>query len=766
VINGVPLDMRWMARVTGSEQLRSLQLGMGWFPDEPGGLNRYVRGLFEALASLDANSRAVVLGPADSAPAGVTVAVDSDETLLRRLLAFARAAWRIPGPDVVDAHFAPYALLPATFGPLRKVPLVVHFHGPWALEGRKGGDRAWVSMVKALVEGAVYRRADEAVVLSRAFGRLLVERYGVSPWRVNVIPPGVDLERFSPGDRQHARQELGLSSAAWVVLTVRRLVARMGLEMLLDAWAGLSLDGGVLLIVGDGPLRAELEERSSDSVRFLGEVDDELLPTYYRAADVLVVPSESLEGFGLVVLEALACGTPVIVTDVGGLPETVKGFERDLIVPAKDPQALRQRLASAASGSRPLPKPQQARAHAKTFVWPDVAERHRAVYRRAVSGGRRRPLRVVYCDHTAALSGGELSLLRLLPALESVDAHVVLAEYGPLVRRLESVGVSVEVLPLADSVRDVSRRKVDRASAVAGAAAGTGLYALRLARRLRQLRPDLLHTNSLKSALYGGVAGRLSRTPVIWQIHDRVAPDYLGERGTKIVRSAARWMPTAVVANSLVTLSSLEVDGCVIPCPIAVGLAKPRGLNRSLTVGIVGRIARWKGQHVFLEAFAQAFPNGSERGVIIGAPLFGADEELYESELRELAVNLGLDGRVAFKGFVTDVAAELAQLDILVHASVLPEPFGQVIVEGMAAYVPVVATAAGGPLEFLDDGNDSVLYPAGDVDALASALRRLATDAGLRSRLGTAGQAKSRRFAPEVIAVEMTAAYWDVLGRR
>ncbi len=737
---------------------------MGWFPDDTGGLNRYFRGLLDALASIDASTSAVVLGPAHGVPTRVKVAGHSEEMLLRRLLAFARAAWRRPSPDVVDAHFAPYALLPAMFGPLRKLPLVVHFHGPWALEGRVGGDRAFVAVAKALIERAVYRRADEAVVLSRAFGRVLVDRYGVSPWRVNVIPPGVDLQRFSPGDRDQARRELNLPSDAWVVLTVRRLVARMGLEVLLDAWRALSITDGTLLIVGDGPLRAELEQRSPANVRFIGRVADDALPAYYRAADVLAVPSRSLEGFGLVVLESLACGTPVIVTDVGGLPETVNGLEGDLIVPARNPQALGQRLADAASGSKPLPTPEQTRAHAETFKWPEVAERHRAVYRRAVSGGRRLPLRVVYCDHTAALSGAELSLLRLLPALESVDAHVVLAEDGPLVRRLEGVGVSVEVLPLAESIRSASRSRVDRASVVAVGTAWAGLYSLRLARRLRQLKPDLVHTNSLKSALYGGVAGRLSGTPVIWQIHDRVAPDYLGERGTRIVQSAARWMPSSVIANSLVTLSSLGVDGCVIPCPIAAGPAKPRESNRPFMVGIVGRIARWKGQHLFLEAFARAFPDGPEHAIVIGAPLFGSDEERYDAELRELAVNLGLDSRVTFTGFVTDIAAAIAQLDVLVHASVLPEPFGQVIVEGMAAGVSVVAAAAGGPLELVDDGVDGLLYPVGDVDALASALERLAADSGLRSRLGAAGQAKSRRFAPEVIADEMTAAYWDALS--
>src|SRR5439155_21019634 len=91
-----------------------------------------------------------------------------------------------------------------------------------------------------------------------------------------------------------------------------------------------------------------------------------------------------------------------------------------------------------------------------------------------------------------------------------------------------------------------------------------------------------------------------------------------------------------------------------------------------LRIGIVGRIARWKGQHVFLEAFAAAFPHDGARAVVVGAPLFG--EEDYERELRTLVTHLGLDDRVEFRGFQEDVADALSELDVLVHASVIPEP--------------------------------------------------------------------------------------------
>ena len=128
---------------------------------------------------------------------------------------------------------------------------------------------------------------------------------------------------------------------------------------------------------------------------------------------------------------------------------------------------------------------------------------------------------------------------------------------------------------------------------------------------------------------------------------------------------------------------------------------------------MVGRVAPWKGQHVFLPAFARAFAGGSERAVIVGAAMFGATEADYGAGLQETASVLGIADRVDFRGFREDVWSELHQMDILVHASVTPEPFGQVIVEAMLAGVPVIASAAGGPGEIVTDNVDGRPLPAG-----------------------------------------------------
>jgi glycosyltransferase involved in cell wall biosynthesis len=181
-----------------------------------------------------------------------------------------------------------------------------------------------------------------------------------------------------------------------------------------------------------------------------------------------------------------------------------------------------------------------------------------------------------------------------------------------------------------------------------------------------------------------------------------------------------------------------------------------------VTIGLVGRISPWKGQELFLRAFARAFPDGTEQARLVGGALFG-EEDLVAS-LEDLSAALGITDRVTFVGHVRDVPAELAKLDILVHASTIPEPFGQVVVEAMAAGVPVVAADAGGPSEVVTDGVDGLLYPMGDVDALAERLGQLASDPTLRAELVAQGHRTVSLYGPERMAAEVQAVYAELLG--
>ncbi len=755
-------------------------LGKGWFPDELGGLDRYYRDLLEHLPE----ASGIVLGRGASMPANVTGAATDEWSVALRLLAVWRAAQRAAArTDVVDAHFALYALVPLWLGRLRCKPVILHFHGPWADESVASGDRSGMRLAaRRLLERATYTRADAAVTLTSSFRQVLVERYGVAPWIVTVEPPGVDLELFSPGSAEQARTRLGLAPHAFVALSVRRLVPRMGLEVLIDAWCEARSDlpeGSALLIAGDGPLRRALASAvaahgAGDSVRVLGRVDEDRLRELYRAADVAVVPSLEHEGFGLVVLEAAACGTPSIVSDAGGLPEAIAGLDHSLVLPAGDARALRERLLRARTD---LPSRAATRAYAERFGWSAVAERHREIARRLVTresetaatcSADHDRLRVVYLDHTAQLSGGEIALLRLLPHLDHVHPHVLLGEDGPLVSRLHLAGISTEVMRFGERARGVHREEVHRTALSPAVAGSTAAYILRLAARLRRLAPDLVHTNSLKAGLYGCIAARLAGVPAIWHVRDRIAADYMPPQVAELVRFMSHHLPAAVITNSHATMDTLAMP----PDPGRIRLVLPEVLGDvpyrervnggPLRFGIVGRLAPWKGQDLFLQAFARAFPDGLERAVVVGGALFG--EHDYANRLPALVRELGLSERVEFRGQRPDVWDELERIDVLVHSSLTPEPFGQVILEGMAAGVPIIAAGAGGPAEILQHDVTGVLYRARDIDGLAASMQRM-RDPKLRRRLSEAARAGLGRYSPPVVAAQLEALYAAVVAR-
>ena len=152
---------------------------------------------------------------------------------------------------------------------------------------------------------------------------------------------------------------------------------------------------------------------------------------------------------------------------------------------------------------------------------------------------------------------------------------------------------------------------------------------------------------------------------------------------------------------------------------------------------------------------------GSEKAVLLGSAMFG--EEDYEEELVELAAQLGISDRVEFRGFRSDIGTELGWVDAMVHASVIPEPFGQVVIEGMSAGLAVVASDAGGPAEVITHEVDGLLCPPGDVVTLAVILRRLADDPALRLRLGSQAVRTAERYSSR-LALQLSSS--TCIGRR
>src|SRR5205085_4684252 len=305
------------------------------------------------------------------------------------------------------------------------------------------------------------------------------------------------------------------------------------------------------------------------------------------------------------------------------------------------------------------------------------------------------------------------------------------------------------------------------------------IYLRRLRRLLRAWGPDVLHTNGFKMHLLG-VRARPARVPVVWHIHDYVSARPLAARLLR--RSSARC--ACAIANSRSVAADIEavcgrrlrvqtvyngVDverftptGPALDLDALAGL--PPAAPETVRVGLLATLARWKGHQTFLRALALLPRDLPVRAYVMGDALYQTNGSQHTlAELISLAAQLGLAERVGFTGFLDGTADAMRALDIVVHASTEPEPFGLVIAEGMACGRAVVVSEAGGAVEVFDAGVSALGHTPGDAAQLAERITLLATDRDLRARLGARARATAeRRFNRTRLAAELIPIYHAV----
>ncbi len=376
-----------------------LQTGLHWLGTGSGGLDRVFFDMAQALPAFGIEVSGLVVSPDDAAAQTTgriqTFAPPSAGLFVRLAGARSRIGALVSQQaiDLVAPHFALHVA--GALDRIAGLPMVMHFHGPWADEAALDGAGRVSSTVKRWVETRVYRRATRVIVLSCAFADIAIEQYGVRADRVCIVPGAIDLSRFDHGCRREvARQRLGWPLDRPIVLSVRRLAPRMGLDRLIAAMPAVvrAVPEALLFIAGRGGQEAALRRQVSEAgldghVSFLGFVPEQDLAMAYTAADLHVVPSIALEGFGLSAAEALAAGTPSLVTPVGGLPDVVSGLSADLVLPSSQTAAIADGIVAALRGASPLPSQEACRLYAaQHFDIARAASQVAAIYRHAQTG--------------------------------------------------------------------------------------------------------------------------------------------------------------------------------------------------------------------------------------------------------------------------------------------------------------------------------------------------------------------------------------------
>ena len=397
-------------------------------------------------------------------------------------------------------------------------------------------------------------------------------------------------------------------------------------------------------------------------------------------------------------------------------------------------------------------------------------------------------MRVVYLNPCGRMGGGEMSLMDVLTSIRAHQPEwqlaLVLGEDGPLVRQAEAAGVRVIVAPFPRALARLgdSGNGLGALWLALRAAAGTWRYASGLRHTIAELQPDIVHSNGFKMHVLGAWA-RPKSAPLVWQIRDYVSSRSLMKRllrwhagrcaaaignsesvSADIRKVCGAGLETMCVYNAI-DLKRYSPEGEKVDLDALAGLDP--AIEGTVRIGLVATLAHWKGHAVFLRALARLPKDLPVRAYVIGGAIYQTENSQRSiDELRGLASQLGIADKVAFTGYIADVAGAIRSLDVLVHASTQPEPFGRVIAEGMACGRAVICSAAGGAGELISEGRDALAHPPGDDAALAERIAELVPNPELRARLGAAGRKTAeRRFDRSRLAGQLVPLYRRLAGQ-
>ena len=307
--------------------------------------------------------------------------------------------------DLIHSHYWLSGLVADKLRDVWQRPIVHMFHTLGHMKNQIAqSDNQRASDARLAGEYKVMTLADKLIAATPAEEAQLIDLYNAQPGKIAIIPPGVDLERFQPIPKDVAKKQVGIPCGNTNILFTGRIEPLKGIDTMLRAMALIQarrpevLHNACMAIIGGDPWADDLDEEMArlqqlrtdldihDLVTFLGAKDQDLLPNYYAAAEMVVMPSH-YESFGMVALEAMAMGTPVIASEVGGLAYLVKHGVTGYHVPSRDPEALAARIYELLSNHKCRQHlGQQARDYARQYDWANIVNRMMTVYEEVLVG--------------------------------------------------------------------------------------------------------------------------------------------------------------------------------------------------------------------------------------------------------------------------------------------------------------------------------------------------------------------------------------------
>lgn len=373
--------------------------------------------------------------------------------------------------------------------------------------------------------------------------------------------------------------------------------------------------------------------------------------------------------------------------------------------------------------------------------------------------------RVALLVHSANWSGYEQSLYELLIRWNHSPTPIVyLAEEGILGDKLREHGIAVRVLPMGEYKRGFPNREQSYLGII-----GTLRYARRLSQNFKQDQIECVHANmnTLYTMVYGSIAAKWAHLPLICYVQKAVGVPYLKQTTATMIRTFLRYIPDGIMVNSLSTLASLKLplhkmSRVQLIYPFYSGeYGRTVGISPDpayITVLLVGRLAEWKGQHLLLAAAKAFLSDRKVRFWLVGAEQY--EETVYREMLQHQIRSNGLTN-ITLLGYMENLKSVIHQADILLYTNMSPGPFNHVILQAMAAGIPIIASNLGGPMEIVKDGQTGILFPPGDVGALRRSIRWMINHQEEREEMGLKGMARIRNHFAIELYIQRIMDYYD-----
>jgi glycosyltransferase involved in cell wall biosynthesis len=395
-------------------------------------------------------------------------------------------------------------------------------------------------------------------------------------------------------------------------------------------------------------------------------------------------------------------------------------------------------------------------------------------------------MKIVFVNPVGVIGGGEKAILTCMMILleqcqDKVDLHLIVGTEGPIIEQAQQLGVQVKLLKSPEEFNKLGDSAFKgKNPIIASLILLISLlqilpsfinYIKEFYQALKKIKPDLIHSNGIKAHLLTAWS-KPSEIPLIWHIQD-----FYGSR--PLMAKLLKWssnhaqlgiaISQALAQDMKSTLGNLPIK--VIYSAVDVNYFSPQDSpsHSPLRVGLVATFARWKGQDIFLEAIAQLtqkYPDFNAAFYIVGGAIYKTQgSQFSQQELEEQASNLGISDKVNFLGFQRNIVEIYHWLDIVVHASTQPEPFGLAIVEAMACGKAVIVSQAGGASELFTQNEDAIGVPPGDSSALANAIADLVNQPEKRQSLSEkARQTAVQRFNHQRLGQQLIDIYQTVIA--